>query len=698
MPPPKEKSPIKEFEDELAKVSAKKPPVSRSLVSSLTNLAVHKYAKYFKLVVYAVEKFIHKARSDFKVPGLYIIDSIMQASRKKYGAKDVYVERFGKNLTQTFQQLLRCKTEDQVRIAKVVKYWEKSKFYDEETLSTLIPSSSGPEAIMQIGGAAESLEAPLDGGHSAQLLLDDFDYGSDEDDESRIAEQQRMLAEGQRAARDAPLTTSVSGGATSILSELKKAPLVTEIPDEAPAVQAASAMASIQSLLSEAKAEAAVQQQHMGGPPPGQGGHAWQDPQRNGGFPRSDGHPGGPPSGVGQGNPPGARPHPDGAAPGTHGHAAAPPTPLRVLSKTLRLKGLSPNVGQAELQSVLNRIGPSAGLWLTDEATREWTCLMGRRQDAERAFRDLPAESVLRGIAIEWRPGEGQVKYLDASNGWKDWNPVTGVLMVPLRAVTPDNIAGFCAGSVIDRRTAPRDMLPDLDKYERRGDGYDGPAAQLPAGGGSPQRGFRDGRAQPPTQPPHAGPGPAQAGGDGGWHGRPSQQHGERAYPPRQAPHEDGHPGNRPGPRPPPTHSQGSYPPGPPSNGQFSPRREEPRREELRREEPPRAQFGGAPVAAQFAGPSHGSRGPVPQSGAAQFAGPNHGAGGPASQGGAGDRGRPPHGPPLGGHHGGGWEDERKRGPPGPPHGPDDGHDDGTKRRRVSRWSEDDASQQNRRI
>jgi hypothetical protein len=39
----------------------------------------------------------------------------MQASRKKYGAKDVYVERFGKNLTQTFQQLLRCKTEDQVR-------------------------------------------------------------------------------------------------------------------------------------------------------------------------------------------------------------------------------------------------------------------------------------------------------------------------------------------------------------------------------------------------------------------------------------------------------------------------------------------------------------------------------------------------------------------------------------------------------
>lgn len=88
-----------------------------------------------------------------------------------------------------------------MRIAKVVKYWEKSKFYDEETLSTLIPSSSGPEAIMQIGGAAESLEAPLDGGHSAQLLLDDFDYGSDEDDESRIAEQQRMLAEGQRAAR-----------------------------------------------------------------------------------------------------------------------------------------------------------------------------------------------------------------------------------------------------------------------------------------------------------------------------------------------------------------------------------------------------------------------------------------------------------------------------------------------------------------
>jgi hypothetical protein len=30
----------------------------------------HYVSRYFKLVVYAVEKFIHKARSDFKVPGL----------------------------------------------------------------------------------------------------------------------------------------------------------------------------------------------------------------------------------------------------------------------------------------------------------------------------------------------------------------------------------------------------------------------------------------------------------------------------------------------------------------------------------------------------------------------------------------------------------------------------------------------------
>lgn len=134
----------------------------------------------------------------------------------------MYVDRFGKNLNQTFEQLLRCKTEDKVRravnrtlllithhievvclqekIAKVVRHWQSLNFYDEETLAALIPTSRGPEAVKQLGGEDDT-EAPLDGGHAAELIEDDFDYGSDEDDESRIAEQQRMLAEGKRAVK-----------------------------------------------------------------------------------------------------------------------------------------------------------------------------------------------------------------------------------------------------------------------------------------------------------------------------------------------------------------------------------------------------------------------------------------------------------------------------------------------------------------
>ena len=51
--------------------------------------------KYYKHVVQSVEKFIQKCRPEYKIPGLYVIDSIVRQSRHQFGAaKDVFAPRF----------------------------------------------------------------------------------------------------------------------------------------------------------------------------------------------------------------------------------------------------------------------------------------------------------------------------------------------------------------------------------------------------------------------------------------------------------------------------------------------------------------------------------------------------------------------------------------------------------------------------
>lgn len=419
--------------------------------------------------------------------------------------------------------------------------------------------------------------------------------------------------------------------------------------------QGADLASSIQSLLSEAKAESATHQpsqavqgrQHGERPAhpqnwQGMPGHSAQAPLMGppgGGsvpFPRGD---------PGQSNVPRGFPGPAlGQSSNGPGHASAPQAaPLRVLSKTLRLKGMSRTVGEVALQSVLSQMGPVSGLWLTDESTREWTCLMGRRQDAERAFRELPSEGLLRGVTIEWIPGEGQSKYLDASGGWKNWDPSNGILMLPLSAVTSANISSFCAGSVIDRQTAPRDMLPDLDRHERPGESFGAHPTQM---GNGPPRGGRDpsGGLPPQVHTPRSADGPAaghasgpgpRGRGDGGWRDAPR---GESVGHYRDS--------NRPNP-----HSVGP----PASGGQFAPRRDD--------------HYGMGPGAVAPSGQPtmrQDDRGQAPQ---ARY--PGHR-----------------------GQHDGGWENDRKRGVPG-----SDGQNDGAKRQRQSRWGDTaDAAPHSRRI
>jgi len=63
-----------------------------------------------------VEKFIQKCRPEYKIPGLYVIDSIVRQSRHQFGAdKDVFATRFAKNIRLTFYNLYKCTEEEKVR-------------------------------------------------------------------------------------------------------------------------------------------------------------------------------------------------------------------------------------------------------------------------------------------------------------------------------------------------------------------------------------------------------------------------------------------------------------------------------------------------------------------------------------------------------------------------------------------------------
>ena len=64
----------------------------------------------------SVEKFIQKCRPEYKIPGLYVIDSIVRQSRHQFGAdKDVFATRFAKNIRLTFYNLYKCTEEEKVR-------------------------------------------------------------------------------------------------------------------------------------------------------------------------------------------------------------------------------------------------------------------------------------------------------------------------------------------------------------------------------------------------------------------------------------------------------------------------------------------------------------------------------------------------------------------------------------------------------
>ncbi|CAH0586815.1 unnamed protein product [Chrysodeixis includens] len=131
-------SEVKSFNAELSGLYDNKPPISKAKMSAITRGAI-KAIKFYKHVVHSVEKFIQKCKPEYKVPGLYVIDSIVRQSRHQFGQdKDVFAPRFAKNMQQTFANLFRCPPEDKRNIIRVLNLWQKNNVFSPQVIQPLL--------------------------------------------------------------------------------------------------------------------------------------------------------------------------------------------------------------------------------------------------------------------------------------------------------------------------------------------------------------------------------------------------------------------------------------------------------------------------------------------------------------------------------------------------------------------------------
>ncbi|KAJ8356119.1 hypothetical protein SKAU_G00189130 [Synaphobranchus kaupii] len=101
--------------------------------------------EFYKHVVQSVEKFVQNCKPEYKVPGLYVIDSILRQSRHQFSQeKDMFGPCFSKNIIGTFQNLYRCPSDDKSKIVRVLNLWQKNSVFKSDIVQPLLDMAAGP--------------------------------------------------------------------------------------------------------------------------------------------------------------------------------------------------------------------------------------------------------------------------------------------------------------------------------------------------------------------------------------------------------------------------------------------------------------------------------------------------------------------------------------------------------------------------
>ena len=128
---------VQQFNQEMTSLYEVKPPISKAKMTSITKGAI-KGIKFYKHIVQSVEKFIQKCKPEYKIPGLYVIDSIVRQSRHQFGPdKDVFAPRFAKNAQVTFYHLYKCSEEEKSKVIRVLNLWQKNGVFTTEDIQPL---------------------------------------------------------------------------------------------------------------------------------------------------------------------------------------------------------------------------------------------------------------------------------------------------------------------------------------------------------------------------------------------------------------------------------------------------------------------------------------------------------------------------------------------------------------------------------
>uniref|UniRef100_A0A673H0H0 Protein SCAF8-like n=1 Tax=Sinocyclocheilus rhinocerous TaxID=307959 RepID=A0A673H0H0_9TELE len=147
---------VKVFNSELYSLNEYKPPISKAKMTQITKSAI-KAIKFYKHVVQSVEKFIQKCKPEYKVPGLYVMDSIVRQSRHQFGQeKDVFAPRFSKNIITTFQNLYRCPADDKSKIVRVLNLWQKNSVFKSDIIQPLLDMAAGlpPPSVTPVSASS----------------------------------------------------------------------------------------------------------------------------------------------------------------------------------------------------------------------------------------------------------------------------------------------------------------------------------------------------------------------------------------------------------------------------------------------------------------------------------------------------------------------------------------------------------------